>query len=111
MIFSRKAKEFVRALLHVDPVKRVSAGEALGLPWMRLAEQRETEALPANFAQEQTSVLRRIADFQSYGVVKRAALTFIAHRMHAGLLYYFSHSSSYVRVWKLPYGLYRVLSE
>jgi len=109
MIFSRKAKEFVRALLHVDPVKRVSAGEALGLPWMRLAEQRETEALPANFAQEQTSVLRRIADFQSYGVVKRAALTFIAHRMHAGLLYYFSHSSSYV--WKLPYGLYRVLSE
>ena len=87
MIFSRKAKEFVRALLHVDPVKRVSAGEALGLPWMRLAEQRETEALPANFAQEQTSVLRRIADFQSYGVVKRAALTFIAHRMHAGMLY------------------------
>ena len=51
---------------------------------MLLQDDREKRSLPEGFGAEQTEVLRRIADFQSYGVVKKAALTFIAHRMHAG---------------------------
>ena len=81
---SKEAKAFVRALLQTDPAERVSAEEALQLPWMLLQDAKEKRSLPEGFGAEQTAVLRRIADFQSYGVVKKAALTFIAHRMHAG---------------------------
>lgn len=81
---SSEARAFVTAALRVDPEARPSAREALDLAWIARSQQAQDVASDVGAVQhEETQALQRIAAFRDMSLVKRAALAFIAHRIHS----------------------------
>jgi len=85
-LVSQEAKEFVRAMMRVDPGTRPTSREALELPWIARSQQRQDAAGldgDRGVAAGEVAALDRAKAFRDMSVVKRAALAFVAHRIHS----------------------------
>lgn len=85
-LVSKEAKDFVRATLRVDPAARPTSREALELTWIARSQQRQdVDGIDAasGVAVGEAAALDRSKAFRDMSVVKRAALAFVAHRIHS----------------------------
>lgn len=72
---SPEAISFVKGLLTIDPVKRMTVVDAQNHPWMKVT----TPVAPINLP---SSIISSMQEFQNYNHLKKAALTAVAYHLN-----------------------------